>query len=153
MGSWNIGNIYMVKRKTPKHTTVPWTLWSLNIHLSSSVLLTFMIAELTEFTCGQSMHELGISLVFFVFIHRYVEEVGKSSENSLLSDPQLIYGPMVSEGTKINFFLNWGQKLVLKVRSFWITLERMILQIRSQALWYSLLFDINWRMLLNTSSG
>lgn len=153
MGSWNIGNVYMVKRKTPKHTTVPWTLWSLNIHLSSSVLLTFMIAELTEFTCGQSMHELGISLVFFfVYIHRYVEEVGKSSENSLLSDPQLIYGPMVSEGTKINFVLNWGQKLVLKVRSFWITLERMILQISSQALWYSLLFDINWRMLLNTSS-
>lgn len=152
MGSWNIGNVYMVKRKTPKHTTVPWTLWSLNIHLSSSVLLTFMIAELTEFTCGQSMHELGISLVFFVYIHRYVEEVGKSSENSLLLDPQLICGPMVSEGTKINFFLNWGQKLVLKVRSFWITLERMILQISSQALWYSLLFDINWRMLLNTSS-
>lgn len=91
-------------------------------------------------------------LFFLVYIHRYVEEVGESSENSLLSDPQLIYSPMVSEGTKINFFFNWGQKLVLKVRSFWITLERMILQISSQALWYSLLFDINWRMLLNTSS-
>lgn len=73
-----------------------------------------MIAELTEFTCGQSMHELGISLVFFVFIHRYVEEVGKSSENSLLSDPQLIYGPMV----RLNFFSIGGRNWYLKLEVF-----------------------------------
>lgn len=88
-----------------------------------------------------------------VYIHRYVKEVRKSRENSLLLDTELIYGPMVIERTNINIFLNRGQKLVLKNRSFWITLERMILEISSQALWYSLLFDINWRMLLNTSSG
>lgn len=45
-----------------------------------------------------------------VYIRRYVKEKGKSGENSLLLDTGLIYGPMVSERTKIYIFLNWGQK-------------------------------------------